>query len=174
MVITEQWLWLGSRADFHSDSAVKQVQSRFIAEESALGSATGQYPQVSRYHCPSYSDHIHIQPQQCFHSQVEPLFTLLSLTYPAFLLLFLGICILATPNAWMAGDTIQAGDAVWWVLPPNPQLWRHKEGRADRLTICRQAETILQVISLYALLLLPLNKANTFIPYHSRLSFLFI
>lgn len=44
-------------------------------------------------------------------------------THPALLLLLLGISILAAANAGVAGDAVEAGDAVRGVLPLDAQLW---------------------------------------------------
>lgn len=55
-------------------------------------------------------------------------------THPALLLLLLGVCVLAAADAGVAGDAVEAGDAVGGVLPLDAQLWgrREKPGSGER------------------------------------------
>ena len=49
-------------------------------------------------------------------------------TYPALLLLLLGIGLLAAADAGVAGDAVEARDAVGGVLPLDPELWGPSTG----------------------------------------------
>lgn len=53
-------------------------------------------------------------------------------THPALLLLLLGVSVLAAANAGVAGDAVEAGDAVRGVLPLDAQLWGPPE-KEERL-----------------------------------------
>ena len=49
-------------------------------------------------------------------------------TYPALLLLLLRVGLLATADAGVAGDAVEARDAVGGVLPLDPELWGPSTG----------------------------------------------
>lgn len=54
-------------------------------------------------------------------------------TYPALLFLLLGISILAAADAGMAGDAVEAGDAIGGILPLDPELYGSEQvGRTQR------------------------------------------
>ena len=49
-------------------------------------------------------------------------------THPALLLLLLGVGLLAAADAGVAGDAVEARDAVGGVLPLDPELWGPSTG----------------------------------------------